>query len=75
MMLTSTIYHQLIVTLGDETSYLPEVGNRLGSIIRPISLQSNTSAVDASFQVPKFVNNLLNGSFDSLVIGNVDSDV
>jgi hypothetical protein len=67
MMLTSTICHQL--------TYLPKVGNRLCGIIRPIPLQSNTSAVDTSFQVSKFVDNLLNGSFDSLVIGDVDSDV
>jgi hypothetical protein len=63
------------VTPSQETTYLPKVGNRLCGIIRPIPLQSNTSAVDTSFQVSKFVDNLLNGSFDSLVIGDVDSDV
>jgi hypothetical protein len=63
------------VTLENEETYLPEVWNRLCGIIRPVSLQSDTSAVDTSFQVSKFVNNLLNGSFDSLVIGDVDSDV
>lgn len=62
-------------TLADDSTHLSEVGNRLGSIIRPIPLQSYTSAVDTSLQVPKFVNDLLNGSFDSLVIGDVDSDV
>jgi len=63
------------VTPKDETTYLPEVGDRLGSIIRPVPLQSDTSAVNTSFQVPELFHDLLDGSFDSLVIGDVDSDV
>lgn len=49
-----------------------EVWDRLGCIIRPVSLECNTSAVDTSLQIPELVYYLGDSYFNRCVVCDVD---